>query len=55
MPGVSLVIYIFFAWTSFIEGEARALNKVCLKHTTMSTEHLPVDRAEQVKEEGLAA
>lgn len=54
MPGVSLVIYIFFAWTSFIEGEARALNKVCLKHTTMSTEHLQVDRAEQVKEEGLA-
>lgn len=28
MPGVSLVI--FFAWTSFIEGEVRALNKVCL-------------------------
>lgn len=53
MPGVSLVIY-FFAWTSFIEGEERALNKVCLKHTTMSTEHLQVDRAEHMKDKGLA-
>ncbi len=47
-------IYNFLAWTSFIEGDSGALNKDCLKLTTMSTEHLQVDRRSKGKKKDMS-